>query len=95
MQPFIADAVSAVIGAFVVCLATFFRFRHAERLTRLLGPTGLTVVLRPSAFILPCIGVQIVLNGADALLGVSKALTGASPTAWQISEFADQTRKQL
>ncbi len=30
---------------------------------------GTTVVIRLSAFLLLCIGVQIVWNGADALLG--------------------------
>jgi multiple antibiotic resistance protein len=79
VQPFLADAVSAVIGAFIVCLTTYVCFRHAERLTGLLGPAGLTVVLRLSAFILLCIGVQIVLNGADALHGISHPLPTVAP----------------
>ena len=33
------------------------------------GETGTTVVIRLSAFLLLCIGVQIVWNGADALPG--------------------------
>ena len=34
---------------------------------RRLGPTGTAVLLRLSAFILLCIGVQIMWNGASAL----------------------------
>ena len=44
-----------------------------------LGRTGTAVVLRLSAFILLCIGVQIVWNGADALLGISGAPRGRLP----------------
>jgi multiple antibiotic resistance protein len=79
VQPFIADAISAIIGAFIVCTITWIAFGYAERLTRFLGPGGLAVVLRLSAFILLCIGVQIVWNGADTLFGFTKALHPAAP----------------
>jgi multiple antibiotic resistance protein len=72
LQPFIADAVSAAIGAFLVCLCTFLCFTFADRIGKILGAGGLAVVLRLSAFILLCIGVQIMWNGADALFGFSK-----------------------
>ena len=36
------------------------------------GAGGLAIVLRLSAFIMLCIGVQIMWNGADALFGFSK-----------------------
>ena len=52
--------------------------RYAERLTRLLGPDGLAVAMRLSAFILLCIGVQIMWNGADALFGIAKGLHPAA-----------------
>jgi len=72
VQPFIADASSAVVGAFLVCLSTFVCFAFAERISKSLGPGGLAVVMRLSAFILLCIGVQIMWNGADALFGITK-----------------------
>jgi multiple antibiotic resistance protein len=78
VQPFIADAISAVVGAFLVCVSTFLCFYYAERLTKLLGPGGLAVVMRLSAFILLCIGVQIMWNGADALFGFTKAIHPAA-----------------
>jgi len=79
MQPFIADAISAVVGAFIVCVITWISFSYAERLTRMLGPGGLAVVMRLSAFILMCIGVQVMWNGADALFGFTKGLHPAAP----------------
>jgi multiple antibiotic resistance protein len=72
VQPFIADAASAVVGAFIVCLSTFLCFAFAERLSKSLGAGGLAVVMRLSAFILLCIGVQIMWNGADTLFGISR-----------------------
>ncbi len=74
VQPFLADAASTVIGAFLVCLTTFLCFRNAERMTTLLGAGGTAVFMRLSAFILLCIGVQILYNGLDALLGLSRLL---------------------
>jgi multiple antibiotic resistance protein len=71
-QPFVYDAISAVTGALIVCVLTYFCFAFAERLQRALGPTGLAVVMRLSAFILLCIGVQILWNGVDASFGFSK-----------------------
>jgi multiple antibiotic resistance protein len=71
-QPFVYDAISAVIGALLVCVLTYFCFAFAERLQRTLGATGLAVVMRLSAFILLCIGVQIMWNGIDASFGISK-----------------------
>jgi multiple antibiotic resistance protein len=71
-QPFMHDALSAITGAFIVCLLTYFCFASAERLQRTLGATGLAVVTRLSAFILLCIGVQIMWNGIDASFGLSK-----------------------
>jgi len=67
IQPFLADAASAVIGALVVCVATYACYRYAEAIARLLGSGGTAVVLRLSAFIMLCIGVQVMVNGGDAL----------------------------
>jgi multiple antibiotic resistance protein len=61
-------AIAAAIGATLLALTIFFLFRNAERLTRALGRTGTAVLLRLSAFILLCIGVDIVWSGASALL---------------------------
>lgn len=57
------------LGAFLLALTVFLLYRYAGRLTRALGATGTQVLLRLSAFILLCIGVQIVWNGVFALIG--------------------------
>jgi multiple antibiotic resistance protein len=48
--------------------ALYFVFRYAARLLRPLGEAGVLVFLRLSAFILLCLGVQIVWDGASELL---------------------------
>jgi multiple antibiotic resistance protein len=60
---------AAAAGALLLALAIYFPFRFAERLTHVLGKTGTAVLLRLSAFILLCIGVQILWNGVYTLLG--------------------------
>lgn len=60
---------AAALGAFLLALSIYLLFRYAERLTRALGTTGTQVLLRLSAFILLCIGVQIVWSGVFALVG--------------------------
>ncbi len=69
---FTIDALAALGGALIVCITTYFCLAFAERLQRTLGPTGLAVVMRLSAFILLCIGVQIMWNGIDASFGITK-----------------------
>ena len=59
----------AALGAALLALTIWLLFRNAERLTRALGTTGTQVLLRLSAFILLCIGVQIVWSGLFSLLG--------------------------
>ena len=63
------SAAGSTAGAVALALSIYFLFRHAEKLTRALGTTGTAVLLRLSAFILLCIGVQIVWNGVFSLLG--------------------------
>ena len=64
----IVDSLAHPSGVFVVALAVFVTLRYADRIMRRLGPTGTAVLLRMSAFILLCIGVQIMWNGLAALL---------------------------
>lgn len=59
----------AVIGSALIALSVFLCYGFADRLARLLGETGMTVIMRLSSFLLVCIGVQILWNGASVLLG--------------------------
>ena len=59
----------AAVGAMALAVSIFLLYRYAGRLTRALGPTGTAVLLRLSAFILLCIGVQIIWSGVFSLVG--------------------------
>ena len=61
--------VAALVASALIALSVFLSYAFADRLARILGKTGMMVMLRLSSFLLVCIGVQIVWNGASALLG--------------------------
>jgi len=61
--------VLATLSAVVVIAATIFLcFAYADRIQRLLGPGGTDIAVRLSAFILFCLGVQILWSGGSELL---------------------------
>ena len=59
---------AALIGSAVIALTIFLSYGFADPLARMLGPTGMMVILRLTSFLLVCIGVQIVWNGVSAFL---------------------------
>jgi multiple antibiotic resistance protein len=58
----------AVIASALIALSVFLCYGFADRLARLLGATGMAVIMRLSSFLLVCIGVQILWNGVSVLL---------------------------
>ena len=61
--------VLASLLAIVVIAATIYLcFAYADRIERLLGPGGTDIAVRLSAFILFCLGVQILWSGGSELL---------------------------
>jgi multiple antibiotic resistance protein len=50
-------------------------YRNSPRLAQLVGVTGTTIVVRLSAFLLFCIGIQVAWNGVSELLGTLPFLT--------------------
>jgi multiple antibiotic resistance protein len=60
--------VAMVTGVALVALSIYLCYRFAENIAHLLGRTGTSVLLRLSAFIALCIGVQIAWNGISALM---------------------------
>jgi multiple antibiotic resistance protein len=74
VRSFVAAALSSLAGVTLICVTVYLCYRNAERLSKYLGATGTTVVVRLSAFILLCIGVQIMWNGIDALTGLSATM---------------------
>ena len=63
----IAAAIS-VLAVTLISVTTYFCYRYADRLTRLLGATGTSIIVRVSGFLLFCIGIQIFWLGARELL---------------------------
>ncbi len=60
--------IASLVGIALVCLSIYICYRYANAAERLLGASGTMVVLRLSAFVLLCIGVQIVCTGLEAYL---------------------------
>ena len=60
--------VAALAALGVITASVFLCYGFADRLARMLGETGTTVIIRLSSFLLLCIGVQIMWNGISALL---------------------------
>ena len=63
-------AAGALGGLIAIGLSIYLAYRFAENIARLLGATGLEVLVRLSAFILMCIGIEIIWNGYSALHAV-------------------------
>ena len=59
---------AAVIGSAIVAVSIFLCYGFADRLAAIVGESGMSIILRLSSFLLVCIGVQIMWNGASALL---------------------------
>ena len=63
-----ANFAGGLLAALAIGALVYLTFRYANRLLRPLGEVGLIVFLRLTAFILLCVGVQIVWDGAAELL---------------------------
>lgn len=59
---------AAAIGSAFVAVTIYLCYAFADRLTAVLGPTGTNVIVKLTSFLLVCIGVQIIWNGASQLL---------------------------
>lgn len=58
---------AAVVSIIAMTLTIYFAYRFAESTVRVLGKTGTNVLVRLSAFIMLCIGIEILWNGYSAL----------------------------
>lgn len=59
---------SAIAGIVAIAVTVFLCYRFARRTIAIMGPSGTNVVVRLSAFILLCIGIQILWTGYSALV---------------------------
>lgn len=63
---FFVETLAAVA---LISLLVYGFYRHSSRIADLIGATGTTIIVRLSAFLLFCIGIQVLWNGASELLG--------------------------
>jgi multiple antibiotic resistance protein len=70
--------VETVAAAVLLALLVYGFYRNSARIADLIGPTGTTIIVRLSAFLLFCIGIQVFWNGAADLLS---ALSFGTPSA--------------
>ena len=60
--------VASVLAILVISTAIYFSFAYADRIQAVLGQGGTEIAVRLSAFILFCIGVQILWSGGSELI---------------------------
>jgi multiple antibiotic resistance protein len=65
----LAFFVETLAATALLSLIIYGFYRNSARLAKLIGPTGTPIVVRLSAFLLFCIGIQVLWNGAAELLG--------------------------
>lgn len=70
-----------LLAALAIAASIYICFANAERAEKMLGHTGTDIAVRLSAFILFCIGVQIIWAGASELILGLVTQIPASPEA--------------
>jgi multiple antibiotic resistance protein len=60
--------VAAIVGCALLAVSIFICYAFSDGLARILGATGMTVIMQLTSFLLVCIGVQILWNGLSTLL---------------------------
>ncbi|HKD48297.1 MAG TPA: MarC family protein [Rhizomicrobium sp.] len=58
---------AALAGVIAIAITIYLCYRFAQRVVEMLGPSGTQVVIRLSAFILVCIGIEILWSGWSEL----------------------------
>ena len=60
--------IATMTAVTLLALLVYVAYRNSARLAEIIGPTGTTIIVRLSAFLLFCIGIQVLWNGAAELL---------------------------
>lgn len=67
-RDFLLFFLAATLATGLIALLIYGLYRSSERVSRAVGATGTTIIVRLSAFLLFCIGIQVVWLGAQELL---------------------------
>ena len=68
LEASVVALIAAAIGCAFLAGTVYICYAFSGRLAQLIGQAGMNVIVRLSAFLLVCIGVQIVWNGVSVLL---------------------------
>lgn len=66
-QPLVL-AVQALVASALISLLIYVLYRSSSQMSRAVGPTGTMIITRLSAFLLFCIGIQVLWSGLAELL---------------------------
>ncbi len=69
----VLEILAVIVGSFIIAVSVYLCYGFSDRLARALGATAMAVIMRLSSFLLVCIGVQILWNGAKALIATLPA----------------------
>src|SRR4029434_3455002 len=61
-------AIEAFATAALICLLIYWFYAGSSRLAKAVGPTGTSIIARLSAFLLFCIGIQVLWSGLAELV---------------------------
>ncbi len=67
--------ISAIAGLLAIAATIYVAYRFAEQIMSVLGERGTNVLVRLAAFILLCIGIQIIWNGYQALMATAQQVS--------------------
>jgi multiple antibiotic resistance protein len=70
-------AVAAAAGLAVITASIYLCMRYADQLSHRLGPARTQIILQLLAFVIFCIGIQLLWNGLSELLGSVHPLSPA------------------
>jgi multiple antibiotic resistance protein len=70
---YVAGAVVAIMGAAMTALVIYLVYRHAATLLNRMGEVGTLVMMRLGAFVLLCIGIEIMWTGWSELNGLRQS----------------------
>ncbi len=67
--PLLEFFIETLVAVILLTLLIYVAYRYSSRVAEAIGSTGTTIIVRLSAFLLFCIGIQVLWNGAAELLG--------------------------
>src|SRR5262245_30471359 len=72
VRALIATSAAHALGILIVVLVVFLCYRYADRVLQRMGEVGTLILTRLMAFILLCIGVQILWNGVHGFVAIAR-----------------------